>query len=368
LPAGQARPPPAAKVKWPRTLAIEARAVSPRSDWLERALIPFKEGQMAVAQQEARQEQTADANAMAQTYADVARRASKLLGDHLERQIKHGAAAPEDELGIARAFMDMTAKMFANPYQLAQAQINLGWQYFSLWQHAMLRLMGIKAEPVAEPASGDNRFKDAQWEEHFLFDFIKQSYLISARHIHDVVSNVEGLPEISRKKVNFFTRQFIDAFSPTNFALTNPEVLRETMKSHGQNLVKGFSNLLRDLEEGDGQLRVKMTDPSAFELGRNVATTPGKVIFQNELLQLLQFNPTTAEQFKQPLLIMPPWINNTTSSPAREEFLHQWPPTKDIASSRFMGEPVEKLAEKDFEDYLNEAPWLRSMRYAADWR
>jgi polyhydroxyalkanoate synthase len=163
--------------------------------------------------------------------------------------------------------------------------------------------------PVAAPAKDDKRFKDEEWQEHFLFDFMKQSYLIAARHIHDTVSSVDGLDDQSQKKVNFYTRQYIDALSPSNFALTNPEVFRETVKSHGQNLIKGLNNLLRDVEEGDGNLRVKMTDTTAFELGKNVATTPGKVVFQNDMMQLLQYTPSTPDVSKRPLLIVPPWIN-----------------------------------------------------------
>ncbi|MCX7171044.1 MAG: class I poly(R)-hydroxyalkanoic acid synthase, partial [Proteobacteria bacterium] len=254
------------------------------------------------------QQQIPNPKEIAKTYAEVAQRASKMIVEHMQRQLKQGVSAPSDELGIAQAFMGMMAKMLANPYKMAQAQMNLVWDYFSLWQHSMMRFTGIHATPIASPIKGDNRFKDAQWEEHFLFDFMKQSYLITARHIHEAVSKVEGLPDNSKKKVNFFTRQFIDALSPSNFAITNPEVLRETLKSHGQNLLNGFNNLLRDIEEGEGQLRVKMTDPTAFEIGRNVGTTPGKVVFQNDLIQLLQFTPTTKDVLKRPLLIIPPWI------------------------------------------------------------
>jgi len=296
-----------------------------------------------------------DPKEVAQTYAEVAQRASKLLADHIERQVKHGVTAPADELGIARAFMDMMAQMLANPYKMAQSQMNLVWDYFSLWQHSMLRFMGLESQPVASPAKGDNRFKDAEWEQHFLFDFMKQSYLITARHVHDAVAGVEGLGENSRKKVNFFTRQFIDALSPSNFALTNPEVFRETVRSNGQNLVRGFNNLLRDIDEGDGQLRVRMTDPDQFELGRNVATTPGQVIFQNEMLQLLQFNPSTERQFARPLLIIPPWINKYYILDLREKnsFI-KW--ATDQGHSVFViswVNPDARLAEMSFEDYVS---------------
>ncbi len=297
-----------------------------------------------------------DPKEVAKTYAEVAQRASKMIAEHMQRQMKKGVGAPADELGIAQAFMDMMAKMLANPYQLAQSQMNLVWDYFSLWQHSMLRFVGMGAEPIAAPAKGDNRFKDAEWEQHFLFDFVKQSYLITARHIHDSVSRVEGLDLNTQKKVNFFTRQFIDALSPSNFAMTNPEVFRETVKSHGQNLVKGFNNLLRDIEEGEGQLRVKMTDPTAFELGRNVATTPGKVIFQNEMIQLLQFNPTTKNQFKKPLLIVPPWINKYYILDLREKNSYiKW--ATDQGHTVFVMSwvnPDERLAEKSFDAYLTD--------------
>ena len=295
-----------------------------------------------------------DPKEVAKTYAEVAQRASKLLHDHIQRQVKKGVSAPQDELGLAQAFMDMMAKMLANPYKLAQAQMNLVWDYFSLWQHSTMRFMGVHGAPIAAPVRGDNRFRGEAWEEHFLFDFIKQSYLITARHIHDSVSTVEGLDDKTQGKVNFFTRQFIDALSPSNFVMTNPEVFNETVKSHGQNLIKGFNNLLRDIEEGDGQLRVKMTDTTAFELGKNVATTPGKVVFQNELFQLLQFTPSTKQQFKRPLLIVPPWINKYYILDLREKNSYiKW--ATDQGHSVFCiswVNPDEKLAQKGFEDYL----------------
>ncbi|MCX8086107.1 MAG: class I poly(R)-hydroxyalkanoic acid synthase [Rhodocyclaceae bacterium] len=297
-----------------------------------------------------------DPQEIARTYAEVAQRASRLIAEHIERQVKKGIAPPQDELGIAQAFMDMMAKLLANPYQLAQAQMNLVWDYFSLWQHSLLRFMGIKTPPVATPPKGDKRFKDEEWEEHFLFDFIKQSYLITARHIHDTVCCVQGLDEHTQEKVNFFTRQFIDAMSPSNFVHTNPEVFRETVRTHGQNLLKGLNNLLRDIEEGDGQLRVRMTDTSAFELGKNVATTPGKVVFQNDLIQLLHYTPTTDKQWQRPLLIVPPWINKYYILDLREKnsFI-KW--ALDQGHTVFCiswVNPDERLAQKSFEDYVFE--------------
>ncbi len=294
---------------------------------------------------------------MAKTYAEVAQRASRLIGQFMEKKAQEGVDVPADELGVARAFMDLSARLLANPYKLAQTQMNMMWDYFSLWQGSMMKMMGMpNATPVATPKKDDKRFKDEEWEEHFLFDFMKQSYLIAARHIHDTVCCTEGLDEPTQQKVNFFTRQYIDALSPSNFALTNPEVFRETMKSNGQNLIKGLNNLLQDVEAGDGQLRIRMTDTSAFEMGKNVATTPGKVIFQNDLFQLIQYDPQTPDQFKKPLLIVPPWINKYYILDLREKnSLVNWA-TSQGHTTFIMSwvNPDEKLAEKSFENYLLE--------------
>ncbi len=297
-----------------------------------------------------------DPQEIAKTYAEVAQRASSLISEHVQRQLKKGVSTPSDELGIAQAFMDMMAKLLSNPYKLAQTQMNLVWDYFSLWQHSMLRFMGMQAAPVAQPEKTDKRFKDEQWEEHFLFDFIKQSYLIAARHVHDTVCCVQGLDEQTQKKVNFYTRQYIDAFSPSNFAITNPEVFRETVKSGGQNLLKGLNNLLRDMEDGGGQLRVRMTDTTAFELGKNVATTPGKVVFQTDMMQLLQYTPSTDKVLKKPLLIVPPWINKFYILDLREKNSYiKW--CVDQGHTVFViswVNPDERQAEKTFESYVTE--------------
>ncbi len=295
-----------------------------------------------------------DPKEIAKTYAEVAQRASAMIGEHVQRQLKKGVSTPADELGIAQAFMDMMAKLLSNPYKLAQAQMNLVWDYFSLWQHSMLRVMGMQGTPIAAPEKGDKRFKDEQWEEHFMFDFIKQSYLITARHVHDTVCCVEGLDEQTQNKVNFYTRQYIDAFSPSNFAMTNPEVFRETLKSNGQNLLKGLNNLLRDVEDGGGQLRVKMTDTSAFELGKNVATSPGKVVYQTEMMQLLQYTPSTDKALKKPLLIVPPWINKFYILDLREKNSYiKW--CVDQGHTVFViswVNPDENLAERSFDSYV----------------
>ncbi len=297
-----------------------------------------------------------DPVALAESLASAAEKSAKVIGDFAARNAKSGAMLPSDELGIGKAFMELAAQMLSNPTRLAESQLNLWWDYMSLWQGSMMRMMGGQADPVAVPAKGDKRFRHEDWHEHFLFDYIKQSYLITARWLHDQVASVEGLDEQTKKKVDFFTRQYIDALAPSNFALTNPEVFRETIASGGQNLVRGLNNLLDDIERGGGQLKISMTDDKAFELGVNIATTPGKVVFQTDLMQLIQYEPATKKTWKRPLLVIPPWINKYYILDLREKnsFL-RWAVAEGMTVFVVSWvNPDEKLAHKNFEDYLSE--------------
>jgi polyhydroxyalkanoate synthase len=298
-----------------------------------------------------------DPVALAESLATAAEKSAKVMGEFAARNAGKAAVAG-DELGLGKAFMELAAKMLANPARLAEGQMNLWRDYMNLWQSSMLRMLGAPSLPVAEPAKGDKRFKDAGWHEHFLFDYVKQSYLITARWLHDQVGSVEGMSESAKKKVDFFTRQYIDALAPSNFALTNPEVFRETVASGGQNPVRGLNNLLDDIERGNGQLRISMTDTKAFELGVNIATTPGKVVFQNDLMQLLQYEPTTAKVWKRPLLIIPPWINKYYILDLREKnSFVRWAVGEGMTVFVISWvNPDARLAHKDFEDYLLEGP------------
>jgi polyhydroxyalkanoate synthase len=212
--------------------------------------------------------------------------------------------------------------------------------------------------PVAEPAKGDWRFKDEEWSKNFVFDFLKQSYLITARHMQQAVAQVKGLPPESQRKVAFFTRQYVEALAPSNFLMTNPQVLRETVATGGENLVRGMNNLLRDLERGGGQLRVSMTDETAFQLGRNVATSPGKVIFQNDLMQLIQYLPITSEVYRRPLVIIPPWINKYYILDLREKnsFIRWAVAQGHTVFVVSWVNPDARLAQKGFDDYMVEGP------------
>jgi poly[(R)-3-hydroxyalkanoate] polymerase subunit PhaC len=288
---------------------------------------------------------------------EVAQRSSHILQEFGQKQLESTlSSAVTDELGVTKAYMDLYSRLLMDPSALAAASVNFWIDSLRLWQSSWLKMMGHELAPVAQPAKGDARFKDQEWSDNFLFDYIKQSYLIAARHIQHAVAGVQGLPDESQKKIAFFTRQYVDALAPSNFAATNPQVLRETLASGGQNLLKGLNNLLADIEKGEGQLRISMTDETAFQLGKNVATTPGKVVFQNALFQLIQYQPSTSKVYRRPLLIIPPWINKYYILDLRpKNSFIKW--AVDQGHTVFVVSwvnPDATLAEKGFDDYLTE--------------
>src|SRR4051812_3095700 len=297
-----------------------------------------------------------DGQELAKIAQQVAERSSKILGEFARKQTQSMSAAVRDEMGIAKAFMDLYARLAADPALVASMSVNLWVDQWRLWQSSWMKMVGMDSPPVAEPAKGDWRFKDEEWSKNFLFDYIKQSYLIAARHIQDAVARVDGLPADSEKKVAFFTRQYVDALAPSNFLMTNPQVLRETVSSGGQNLVRGLNNLLADIEKGGGELRISMTDETAFQLGRNVATSPGKVVFQTELMQLIQYQPATSQVYKRPLVIIPPWINKYYILDLREKnsFIRWAVAQGHTVFVVSWVNPDAKLAQKGFDDYMTE--------------
>ena len=311
-----------------------------------------------MAEQQGTDTKMPDPVEMSQAMAKIAERSQRLVSDFLERQQSEHSTTALDPLNIGSAFLEMTAHMMADPGKLVQAQMNLWQDYMKLWQSTTARMLGEVSEPVIEPDTGDRRFKDTAWDENQMFDFIKQSYLLSARWMQSTVGEVEGMDTKTAKKVDFYTRQFVDALAPSNFVMTNPEVLRATMESGGENLVRGLENLLEDLERGKGRLAIKMTDTEAFELGRNIAVTPGKVVFQTDLMQLIQYTPTTEKVYKRPLLIIPPWINKYYILDLREKNSFVRWATEEGFTVFIVSwvNPDEKLTAKTFEDYMIEGP------------
>jgi len=290
----------------------------------------------------------------------IAEQSRRLVEDFVERQAKEGGGDFQvlDSADMVRSFQELMEKMMADPARVLESQLALWQDYTDLWQASLKRMMGEDSEPVIEPAPGDRRFKDEVWSENPVFDYIKQSYLLASKYLQGSVRETEGLDPHSAKKADFYTRQYIDALAPTNFAMSNPEVLRRTVETGGENLLTGLSNLLDDLERGKGNLRVKMTDLDRFKLGENVAVTPGKVVYQNDLMQLLQYAPSTETVYKRPLLIIPPWINKYYILDLRpKNSFIKW--AVEQGHTVFViswVNPDEKLAHKDFQDYMLEGP------------
>jgi polyhydroxyalkanoate synthase len=317
----------------------------------------MKEGRVAMAQPETPPAgiKLPDAVALSRSMADIAARSQRLVTEWL-RRVNGEEFVGLDPYNITTAFTEMTTRMMANPAQLMQAQIGFWQDYMTLWQNTARRMMGVDAQPVIEAAKGDKRFKDDAWRDNEVFDFIKQSYLLSARFVQNVVKQVEGLDPKTAQKIDFYSRQFVDAMSPSNFLMTNPEVLRKTAETGGENLLRGLNNLLSDLERGKGKLSVKMTDTEAFQLGGNIGVSPGKVIYQNDLMQLIQYDPATETVLRRPLLIGPPWINKFYILDLRPKnsFVH-WAVSQ--GHTVFMiswVNPDAALSHKGFEDYMLE--------------
>jgi polyhydroxyalkanoate synthase len=290
---------------------------------------------------------------------EIGDRSQKLLRDFASGSSSSGEqSSAADPLNLAPTIIELTARMMANPTAVLQAQFSLWQNYLELWQSTSQRLLGQPVPPLIEPERGDRRFRDPAWDDHAVFDFIKQSYLLTSRWLVHLVNDVDGMDDKTRQKIDFYTRQMIDAMAPNNFVATNPEVLRATLESGGENLLRGLNNLLEDLDRGQGKLRIRMTDEAAFSVGKNVATTPGKVVFQNDLIQLIQYQPTTEKVHKRPLLIIPPWINKFYILDLRpKNSFIRW--AVEQGHTVFViswVNPDTKLTAKTFEDYMTDGP------------
>lgn len=231
----------------------------------------------------------------------------------LASQLQDGAPKHPDPLNTWPTFAELYRTMWDNPQQVADKTIEFWAAQQQLWQNAMLKWMGSKdaVETLDLPhmLKPDRRFAHKEWSENALFDYLKQSYLLTAGWVQDTVGSVGEMDPKERRKAAFYTRQFVEAMNPANFFALNPEVLEATANEKGQNLVRGLKMMLADLERGKGKLLIRQTDMDAFEVGRNTAVSPGQVVWQNNILQLIQYAPVTETVYAKPVLIVPPWIN-----------------------------------------------------------
>jgi polyhydroxyalkanoate synthase subunit PhaC len=244
----------------------------------------------------------------------------------------------------------------SDPQRAIELQTSLGRAYLDLWAGAVKRMAGEHSEPVVAPDPRDKRFSDPEWSQNQFFDFLKQAYLLTAQWTDRLVKDAAGIDEHTRKKAEFYVKQIANAISPSNFVLTNPELLRETLSSNGENLVRGMHMLSEDIKAGQGVLKIRQSDPSMFDVGKNLATTPGKVVFQNELMQLIQYQATTKNTLKLPLLIVPPWINKFyILDLAPEKSFIKWCVDQGITVFVISWvNPDARLASKSFEEYMRE--------------
>jgi len=298
--------------------------------------------------------------------ADVATRSQDMIRAFNERH----AVDPEwqdtarselnmtEIVGLPETFAELTRRMIAEPEHLANAQMKYWENGLKLLSYFNARLAGQTPDPVAQPDRGDKRFLDPDWSEDPYFDFLKQQYLLFTSWVEDIVDGADGLDPHERQKAQFFTRRLTDAMAPTNFLLTNPEALHETIETRGENLIRGLEMAIEDMEKGRGKLAVRTTKDDAFVIGKDLANTPGKVVFRNDLMELIQYAPTTNKVRKTPLLIVPPWINKfyILDLGAEKSFMRWAVEQGHTVFAISWVNPDESLKDKAFEDYLAEGP------------
>lgn len=261
-----------------------------------------------------------------------------------------------DPFHMSESFLHAMGRLAANPSALLEKQMHLAHEHLMLWHQTTQRLLGKNT--VAPEEVSDRRFKAHEWAENPYFDYLRRSYLINSNWMQSLLANLEGLEPHTAQKIRFFMRQVLDAVAPSNFAATNPLVLKTLLESNGASLVRGLQAMLADIEDGNGTLRVRMTNKKAFELGKNIACTPGSVVYENDLIQLIQYSPTTPQVHERPLLFVPAWINKfyvLDLSP--ENSLVRW--AVEQGHTVFMiswVNPSEAQGKKSFDDYLNEGP------------
>lgn len=303
---------------------------------------------------------TIDVEAFSRNLARLIENGGRALAAYLKPR-EQGADDREmaDEVAeVVKTLGQVAEYWLGDPQRAVELQTRLGKAYLDLWAAGAKRLAGEETGPVVSPAPTDKRFADPEWSSNQFYDFLKQGYLLTTQWANELVSDASGLDAHTKQKAEFYVRQIANALSPSNFILTNPELLRETLTSNADNLVRGMKMLAEDIEAGGGHLRIRQSDSSMFEVGRNLATTPGKVIFQNDLMQLIQYAPSTPNVLKRPLLIVPPWINKFyVLDLTPEKSFIKWCVDQGITVFCISWvNPDAHLAQKTFEDYVREGP------------
>ena len=344
----QTAPAPAEPLASASTAPAEARASTPAAPPAREPAKPSAEAPHPAP----------DVDALAHNIAQVIEQGGKVLAAYLHpRQSGEIKTTVADDVGeMVRSIGRVAEYYMADPQRAFAAQAALTSRFVDLWAATLQRLQGEKADPIAPPDVSDKRFADAAWRDNPYFDFIKQAYVLTTRWADDLVKHADDLEPHDRDKAQFYLRQVTAALSPSNFVATNPELMRTTLAESGENLVRGLKMLAEDIQAGHGTLRIRQADARAFKLGVNLAATPGKVIFRNELLELIQYEPTTAEVYKRPLLIVPPWINKFYILDLNpEKSFIRWAAAQGLTVFVISWvNPDERQADKDFDSYMRE--------------
>lgn len=263
---------------------------------------------------------------------------------------------PVDPFGLKELAQDFWQHLANNPETVIKTQISFIDDYMKLLQETYKGMSGEEHSIVATPETGDRRFKDETWDSHPFFDFIKQSYLIFSKNMLQGIHKLEGLDDKTAKRIDFFAKQIVNALAPSNFFLTNPAVLKETIDKKGENLLQGYKNFMRDLQNTQNNFSLSIVDKDAFTVGKNLATTEGSVIYRNDLIELIHYKPQSDTLYKTPLLIIPPWINKYYILDLQENnsFI-KWATEQgfDLFCISWVN-PNKELAQKKFESYLDE--------------
>jgi polyhydroxyalkanoate synthase subunit PhaC len=302
-----------------------------------------------------------DIEVLSRNIARMVEEGGKALAAYLKpreqgRVVTDGGA--EDVADVVRTLGHVLEYWLADPQRVIEVQTRLGTAFLDLWAATVKRMAGEQAADIITPDPRDKRFADPEWSSNQYFDFLKQTYLLTVKWANELVKNTHGLDPLTQHKAEFYVRQISNAIAPSNFILTNPELLRETLSSNAENLVRGMRNLAEDIAAGGGDLRIRQSDASKFEVGRNLAVTPGKVIFQNDLMQLIQYTPSTETVLKRPLLIVPPWINKFYILDLNpEKSFIKWCVEQGVTVFCISWvNPDARLARKSFTDYMRDGP------------
>ncbi len=299
-----------------------------------------------------------DFNALAVNMARVMEEGGKAFAAYM-RPIEEGKTNPdmaEHVEDAVKTFGHVAEYWLADPARAIEAQTRLSSDFISLWGATLRRFTGEDVPPVAEPDPGDKRFSDPEWRNNPMFDFLRQAYVIATRWANEMVDKAEDVAPSTREKASFYLRQVAGALSPSNFVGTNPELLRTTLAENAENLVRGMKMLAEDIEAGKGALKIRQSDNSKFQLGRDLAPSPGKVVYRNDLMELIQYAPSTPDVYKRPLLIVPPWINKfyVLDLTVEKSFVRYCVENGLTVFVVSWVNPDERHAHKSFEDYIRE--------------